>query len=32
VDPDGMVVFHCNGKDEEGLSILESEIQTRLRQ
>ena len=27
---DGRVVFRTNGKDEEGLAVLESEIKTRL--
>lgn len=30
VDKDGNVVFQTNGKDEEGMSILESEILARL--
>ncbi len=30
VEADGTVVFRTNGKDPEGLSILESEIQRRL--
>ena len=32
VDKEGNVVFRTNGKDEEGMQILESEIQTRIEQ
>ncbi len=31
VAPDGNVVFRTNGKDEEGVSLLESEIESRLK-
>ncbi len=31
VDEQGTVVFRTNGKNEEGLAILESEIETRLK-
>jgi len=30
VEPDGTVVFRTNGKDSEGLAILEGEIERRL--